>query len=203
MSKRLISMVLMLLVLAACSLEKKADESSSPTLENTPLPQDLPQNPVPVSFYLLLPSENSATGTRIGCGDGIVLVSSNSLGNSDLAGNLQIALNSLFAAKGTDYAQGYINHFETFGLQARHVDIVSDTAVIELQGDLLLSGVCADAAMQSQILLTIFQYPEINNAQIFISNSANQRSNLKQLFDASGMVTQDALYTRADIGYVN
>jgi hypothetical protein len=67
-----------------------------------------------------------------------------------------------------------------------------DRAMIRLGGTLPLIGTCADARMQAQILLTIFQYPEVSSAFITLNDA-----NLRQLFDLSGTVGVDDAYGRS------
>lgn len=175
--------VSLILVLSACTLQKEVE---------TPVPIAL----ISVNFYLISSAESGQPGQQLGCGDTAAIASTIISGDSDLATTVQGALNGLFAARNADYASlGYVNYFDGMGLAANTLTINGDLATIELSGDLILTGVCSDAAMQGQLLLTIFQYPELNNALIRLNGQ-----NLKQFFDMSGTATEDALYTRGELG---
>ena len=71
-----------------------------------------------------------------------------------------------------------------------------DTVVIELTGTLQLVGTCADARMEAQILLTVFQYGAFDSVLITVSGT-----NLKQWFDVSGTVGADEPYRRSDVQF--
>lgn len=65
---------------------------------------------------------------------------------------------------------------------------------VELSGGYVPTGVCADAAAQAQLLMILFNNPEVQEALVRVDGQ-----NLKQMLDATGLVTADARYTRADL----
>ena len=70
------------------------------------------------------------------------------------------------------------------------------TLAIELAGTLQLIGTCADARMEAQILLTVFQYGGFDSVMITVGGR-----NLKQWFDTSGTVGDDEPYRRSQIRF--
>lgn len=76
------------------------------------------------------------------------------------------------------------------------VTIEGDRADITLSGELALAGACDDSAVDAQIALTIFLYPEINTAYVTL-NGTNIR---QSFFGLTGSeLPDDAVYTRAEI----
>ncbi|NJL95796.1 MAG: hypothetical protein HC915_19720 [Anaerolineae bacterium] len=65
--------------------------------------------------------------------------------------------------------------------------------IVNLTGSLVPGGVCVDAQVQAQLLLTIFQHPEVQSAVIFLEGR-----NLKQLLDASGLANAASAYRRSE-----
>jgi hypothetical protein len=66
---------------------------------------------------------------------------------------------------------------------------------VNIAGEAILTGVCEDARMRAQMLLTVFHNPVVTSARIIIGGR-----NMAQIFDMSGQSTSETLYTRDDIG---
>jgi len=163
-------------------------------------------NPIPadgsppiewVKFYLILPEDNGQSGPPVGCGDSAVAVWRDRTRTGSLAGDIQASLEELFSIKTAAYGKsGYTHSLHDADLTVQNVTVDDGTVVIGLTGTLQLVGVCADARMEAQILLTVFQYPGFDSALITVDGA-----NLKQLFDASGTVGDDEPYRRSELAW--
>lgn len=161
----------------------------------TPVPPNPTQTLPPtefIQFYLIIPGDNGQSGPPVGCGDSIVAVWRDRTKTGSLQGDIQASLEELLSIETADYGKsGYYHSLYDANLAVQSVWIDGNAAEVNLTGTLQLIGVCADAQMEAQILLTIFQYPGVNRALITINDR-----NMKQLFDASGTVRDDEQYRR-------
>lgn len=112
----------------------------------------------------------------------------------DVASDLRFALGAMLAYRPSPSETGLDNAFESSGLTVQSVAVNGDRAIVAFAGSLSSGGVCADARITAQLVLTLFHSPAINSAIVTVDGQ-----NLKQMLDASGQVTADAIYTRADI----
>ncbi len=157
------------------------------------VPQQLP--PTPVSFFLIIPGDAGVTGPPVGCGDSAVEVWRDRLLTGSTALDIEATLEELLLIKSPTYGQsGYVHAWAHTDLEVLSVTVIGDRTTIELGGEFQMVGVCADAQMEAQLLLSVFQYAPIEYALIRINGQ-----NMKQLFDASGLVEPDAVYSRADL----
>jgi len=163
----------------------------NPIATDSPRPTDF------VQFYLIIPEDNGQSGPAVGCGDSAVAVWRDRTVTGSLPDDIQASLEELFAIETEAYGQsGFTHSLYDADLTVQSVAVSGDTAAINLAGTLQLVGVCADARMEAQILLTVFQHPGFDSATITI----NER-NLKQLFDASGTVGDDEPYRRSEVEF--
>jgi len=142
-----------------------------------------------VAVYLVLPEDGGASGLPIGCGDSLVSQQTAFPISGDPAADLRTALEAMFAIRGGPP----FNAFESSPLTVQSVSVTGSHAAIQLGGPLLLSGTCADARMEAQLVLNVFRSPQINTARIEVDGR-----NLKVVFDLSGQIVLDEPYTRAD-----
>ncbi len=142
-----------------------------------------------LEIYLVLPEDDGASGLPIGCGDSLVTWPTDLPISGDPTTDLRAALEAMFAVRG---GPPY-NAFESSPLTVQSVSINGSHAAIQLGGPLMLSGTCADARMEAQLVLNVFRFPQINTARIEVDGR-----NLKIVFDLSGQVVLDEPYTRAD-----
>jgi heat shock protein HslJ/LysM repeat protein len=146
-----------------------------------------------VEFYLILRGDAGQSGPAVGCGDSAIAVWRDRTRTGSLQGDIRASLEELFSIQTATYGQsGYYHSLHDADLTVQSVTVDGDTATIELTGTLLPVGSCADAQMQAQILLTVFQYPGVNSVLITVDGK-----NVKQLFDVSGMVGDDQAYERS------
>jgi LysM repeat protein len=148
----------------------------------------------PINFYLVIPDDNGQTGTAYGCGDSIIPHPSQQVTTGSVEADIQTAINALLAITTATYGENnYQNALHNADLTLAEVAISSDTARIDLNGTLRSVGACWDARVTGQLLFTVFQYGEINNALIRVNGE-----NLKQMLDATGNVRGSEPYHRAD-----
>lgn len=149
----------------------------------------------PASFYLIIPDDNGASGPAVGCGDSAVEVWRDRMLSGSTALDLEASVEELLSIRSPTYGQsGYAHAWSHTDLDVQSVTVIGDRVNIELTGTFSLIGTCADARMEAQLLLTVFQYTQVERAMIRINGQ-----NMKQLFDMSGVMEGEALYTRSDL----
>jgi LysM repeat protein len=147
-----------------------------------------------INFFLIIPEDNGESGPLVGCGDSAVAVWRDRTRTDSIPDDLQASLEELFSIKTEAYGEtGFVHSLHNSDLAVQSVAVDNGSAVIDLTGTLQLVGTCADARMEAQILLTVFQYPGVDSAMITIDGT-----NLKQLFDTSGTVGDSEPYSRPD-----
>jgi LysM repeat protein len=115
----------------------------------------------------------------------------------DIATNIQQALGAMLATPRT-FQNGNDTVSNSWGEQGLSVtSVILDEGLLEVNiaGEAILTGVCEDARMRAQMLLTVFHNPVVTSARIIIGGR-----NMAQIFDMSGQSTSETLYTRDDIG---
>lgn len=157
------------------------------------LPIPLPSGAQPPGYYLIAPDDNGQSGPAVGCGDSAVFVTTGNPSSGDPATDLRFALGAMLAYRASASGSGLINAFEDSALTVQNVTVNGDYAEVALSGNLTLGGACAAPRIEAQILLTIFELPEIESALITVNGR-----NLKQALDASGL-QGPTTYTRAGL----
>jgi hypothetical protein len=148
-----------------------------------------------VRFYLILPDDAGQSGPAVGCGDSAVAVESDRPATGLAAGDVLVALEKLFSIKTMTYGDpAYAHSLYGTDVTVRNVIFGSaGTLDIYLDGSFPLIGTCADARMEAQILLTVFQHPGVERAMITINGQ-----NMKKMFDMSGTAGPFEPYARTD-----
>ncbi len=150
-----------------------------------------------VKFYLIIQGDGGQSGPAVGCGDSAVAVWRDRTETGSLPDDIQASLEELLSIETAAYGQsGFTHSLHDADLMVQGVTVSGDTALINLTGTLQLLGVCADAQMEAQILLTVFQYPGFDSATITVNGR-----NMKQLFDGSGTVGDDEPYRRSEVQF--
>ena len=126
-------------------------------------------------FYYAL-DDAGKRGKLIGCGDSIVPI------NKDIPSTkapLTAALNTLFADKRTDVEEGLKNVLYQSSLTLESASVINGKATIRIKSKVQLSGVCDEPRFMAQIEETVFQFPTVTSAEIFI-NGELMKSYLSQ-----------------------
>ncbi len=145
-----------------------------------------------VPVYAIAPDDNGASGVPVGCGDsGVVIMLSGSAG-SRVQDNVRGSLEALFALGSASIGQsGLVNALADSDLTVQNVTFDGSEAGVDLTGRLALVGTCGDARMEAQLVLTVFQYAQVETALIRLNGA-----NLRGFFDQSGLSAADFRYTR-------
>lgn len=150
-----------------------------------------------VQFYLIAEG-GAGSGIAVGCDDGAVPVLAVGAAGADVPARINAALSALFAVPQRAYGQsGLVNELADSDLRVDVVSVSGGVAQVQLSGQLVTAGVCADARIEAQIVLTIFQFPEVDEALITLAEG-DVRRNLRELFDGSGLSPDDFRYQRED-----
>ncbi|MCU0497875.1 MAG: GerMN domain-containing protein [Anaerolineae bacterium] len=181
-------------VMGLCGLWGLLTGCISSPLASTPQAQTAAAS-LPLHFYAI--HTDQTQGTPIGCDQAAVMIDSALVQTGQLSEDLRLALIALFTTPLENFPD-YRNAWTHRGISLDGVTITGDQAVIALRSDqaLRLEGVCSDAALRAQLLLTVFQFSPLQSALITYNGE-----NLKQLMDASGIINETDRFTRADLGY--
>ena len=105
---------------------------------------------------------------------------------------MRASLEELFSIRTPNYGQsGYTHSLFAASLAVQSVVLDGRSAEISLSGSLPLVGTCADAQMEAQIRMTVFQYRGFDSALVTLNGAS-----LKQVFDLSGTVGASDPYWR-------
>ena len=182
---------------AANCLSDAAQSSVGQTLY---LPNPIPAEAAPaelIKFYLIIPEDNGQSGPLVGCGDSAIAVWRDRARTGSLAGDIRASLEELFSIETMAYGQsGFVHSLHDADLTVQRVVAKEDAVVIDLTGTLQLVGTCGDARMETQVLLTVFQYPGFDNALITVNGA-----NMKRLFDLIGTVSNQEPYRLSQVQF--
>ena len=150
----------------------------APALTFTPLPPSLTPSTVPdtltplpktmrVKIFLIALSDDGASGLPVGCGDSAVPVE---VEVPYTQGVLRAALSRLLEIDGPYYGQsGLYNALYQSELSAGEIAIQDGLAVIQLEGSLLIGGMCDAPRVQAQIEQTALQFSTVQQVAVFVN----------------------------------
>lgn len=163
---------LALALLAACG---SLNGTGTATVAASPAPAtDTPQ-PTPTStetvsqlnIYLIAVGDNGESGKKIGCNDSVVPVEITVVPTSQ---PLTVALNKLLAVEGREYEEsGLYNALYQSDLSLEQVSLQDGEAIVYLTGTYQIGGVCDEPRVKAQLQETVLQFPEVQNATIYIN----------------------------------
>ncbi len=186
---RTISLLLLTFFLASCNLAIEGTEQ----VTTVPPDDELGEPETGLPWYVITETQ---TATVVGCENYVTTVNSTVQPSENLGNTVRDLLNAMFAANEAflEESVALTNFWGGDRTEVQSAEFAGVRLDVDLNGELLLQGVCSDAAMEAQLLLTIFQFEEIEEAYITIEGE-----NLKGLFDTSGLVGGDEPYTRFDL----
>jgi hypothetical protein len=191
---RYLSLVL-LLFLAACNVSQNPEVTLvPPTIEVTNEPAT--QSPQGfVTYWMGSDQAISDESVLVGCQTYVTPIESTSpLGSPE--DNIRNSLTQMFT---TPSQEGQRNVWgDDMALTVNSVTIENGLATIQLAGDIMMLGTCADAEMEAQLLLAVFNEPSVQSALIMLGDT-----NMRSFFDMSGQAGADFQYTRDNIPYAN
>jgi hypothetical protein len=186
---------IVLLFLAACNVSQNPEETLvAPTIEVTNEPAT--QSPAGfVPYWIGSDQAINDASVLIGCQTYVTPIeSTNPLGSPE--DNIRNSLTQMFT---TPSQEGQRNVWgDDMVLTVNSVTIENGLATIQLSGDIMMLGTCADAEMEAQLLLAVFNEPSIQSALIMLGDT-----NMRSFFDMSGQAGADFQYTRENIPYAN
>ncbi len=187
---RSLLLTLAALLLASCNLTS-AEITPVPA---EPTPDGEIGEPEPgLSWYVVTENE---TDIVVGCESYMTTIDTGIARTGDVSTDMARTLGSMFDTNTAFFEESVaLTNFWGGGDFAVQTQTFEGSRLnLDIVGELLLRGACADAAMEAQLLLTIFDNNLVEEAFITIDGQ-----NMKQLFDASGTVAADETYTVADV----
>lgn len=192
---RLLLLGCLLLAALACNLSRLEDQTKKETAA-PPAPvatEDAEGLVHDINYALIFPADNGQNGIPIGCDDSVVMVETGRVETGTLETDLRVALEALFNTTALPDSR-FVNTLAGLGVSVTDVQADSNPVTIALAGAIPLSGVCADARVEAQLLHTVFQFQAIQTALITLNGQS-----LKKFFDASGAVGDADPYQRSDL----
>jgi hypothetical protein len=162
---------LMLFVLLGCNLPVLATTTATPEQAPTGVPDDLNPPSLPtdsVQVFLVKTEDGGQSGTPVGCNDSLVAMSTAMpVGENPLVS----AYAALFAIREERVGSvGYYNALHSADLSVATAAIDGQgNAVVDLQGTLLLGGVCDSPRVKAQLEAAARQFPQVKAVQITIN----------------------------------
>jgi hypothetical protein len=173
-----------LLFLTACSGAGVGPvQTVTPGQPAATTPQAATQTPVPatqmatsqpaqverVKIFLIAIEDAGKSGKEIGCGDSVIPVE---VEVPAAANTLEAAFEKLLSVHDQYYGQsGLYNALYQSDLKVKSASIQAGSATVHLSGQLLLGGECDDPRVAAQLEETALQFPEANQAAIFINGT--------------------------------
>ncbi|MDX1995100.1 MAG: GerMN domain-containing protein [bacterium] len=191
-----IAFLVLLMGLSACNLNAPGQSPADPTITAEATPPVTVENPDGTvgegeTTYFLVTTQADEGSLPVGC-EGFVTPFTTESARPDPTEQLRANLEALLSAPSDETN---LNYLVAQNLTLNDVSVSSDGAAdIALEGDLALAGECVDAQIEAQILLTVFAVEAVQQARITLNGD-----NLKQVFDVSGEVGAEAVYTEADV----
>jgi hypothetical protein len=189
-----IAFLALLVGLSACNLNAPGPSPADPiiTAETTPVVTvENPGGAAGETTYFLVTNEADEGSVPVGC-EGFLTPFTTENASTDPTEQLRANLEALLSAPSDETN---LNYLVAQNLTLSNVVVGDDgTANVALEGNLALGGACVDAQIEAQILLTVFAVEAVQQARITLNGD-----NLKQVFDASGLVDADDIYTEADV----
>ena len=127
-----------------------------------------------VRIYLVKPDDNGVVGKKIGCGDRLVYVSEEVIGE-DL---IKATIEKLLETKQVNN-EGLYSAFENSNLIVEKIKYKDQVAFVYLTGSLELSGVCDNPRIENQLRSTVLQFSNISQVEVFV-NGVNLEEILSQ-----------------------
>ncbi len=120
-----------------------------------------------VNIYLIALGDNGRSGPRIGCDDSVIAVARDI---PPTTAPLSAALNLLLGIRTQFYGEsGLYNSLYQSEIRIDRVTVTEGRALIELSGNMRLSGACDSPRVLAQLSETARQFPTVNQVAIFLN----------------------------------
>lgn len=151
---------------APTATQEQATATTEPTVEPEPEETEEPGEGGAV-VYLVALDAGGEEGESIGCGDALVPVD---VQLDPAADPLEAALGELLAIDEEFYGQsGLYNALYQSDLTVAGIQMEGSTAIVALEGDVLLGGVCDTPRVQAQLTQTALQFEDVQNVEFLIN----------------------------------
>lgn len=125
-----------------------------------------------VTIYLVALEDAGMSGKKIGCDDSLVSVEVST--NSSLAAPWN-AVAALLSLRETYFGEsGLYNALYQSNLDLKSFEINDGNAKVYLEGEMMLGGVCDNPRVEEQIMTTILESGQVNEAEVFINGTLLQ-----------------------------
>ncbi|MEQ8672078.1 MAG: hypothetical protein RLP44_08070 [Aggregatilineales bacterium] len=171
-------------LLTACTSDDATTTPTEPTNEDVSTDDDTSSGNI---TYFLVGDTNTGGAIPIGC-EQFAIPQATDTEITDTPRDIRTGLEALFSAESGD-----LTNFWT-GTTITELTLPAGGLRLQLIGGYAPTGVCADAAAEAQLLLIVFSNEQLQQAFITLNGR-----NMKQVFDASGLVEAGATYTREDV----
>jgi hypothetical protein len=149
-------------------------QPASPTPRILEIEPDKTISDQTVTIFLVAIEDSGISGKKIGCDDSLVPVEVAI--RSDLKSPWS-ALSALLNLDQTYYGEsGIYNALHQSALEIQAYEIHEGKAKVNLEGELMLGGVCDNPRVEEQILATILQDDQIQEAEVFINGQLLQEA---------------------------
>jgi hypothetical protein len=119
-----------------------------------------------IKIFLVALNDKGKNGEKIGCGDSLVSINLYVQTMTPLSKAIETLLSMKESA---DQQSGLYNSLTQSDLKLKNATIVNGNAVVELNGNLKLGGVCDNPRIEAQLTKTIMQFPTIKEVAITIN----------------------------------
>lgn len=120
-----------------------------------------------VTIYLIAIEDAGVSGKKIGCDDSLVPFELPNTSTLDFPWN---AVETLLSLKESYVSKsGFYNAFYQSDLKLIHFETQDGIATVELEGELMLGGVCDSPRIEEQLYATILQDNRIADVNIYIN----------------------------------
>jgi hypothetical protein len=142
-------------------------QPASPTPQIVETEPDTTISDQTVTFFLVAIEDKGISGKKIGCDDSLIPV------EVTIRSDLQSPWNALSALLNLDetyYGEsGIYNALHQSDLEIQAYEIHEGKAKVNLEGELMLGGVCDTPRVEEQILATLLQGDQVEEVEVYIN----------------------------------
>jgi hypothetical protein len=130
-------------------------------------------------IFLIAPEDNGRLGKQIGCGDSVVSVDGQATAGltplSPITDRLKAAYSQILTDKAANLGMaGYRNFLADSTLTVDDILFSEGSALIKLSGNLTINGTCDNPRIETQLVETALQFPDVREVTIMINGKALQ-----------------------------
>lgn len=127
----------------------------------------------PLKIYMIYLEDNGSHGEKIGCDDSVIpLTKFVKVRTKQTEDAIIAALTQLLAIHSPTTEQGYYTALHQSNLTVSNVTIEQRIAHVQLTGTYLFGGVCDNPRFEAQLIHTVTQFDDIDEARITINGKS-------------------------------